>query len=421
MCFPRRVALVSLFAVMLGCGPLSAPAAPTDLSATLDTLNSVRLQWLDRSDDESEFVIERGLTASTLLQISMVAENVTAFDDYDLAPGTTYFYRVRANNSYGLSDSTQIVQITTPEVVALPKAPTGLTAANLSASSIRLAWMDNSNNELGFELQRMSELRPLALTGAIEWQRVVLTAANTTSFDDMGLELGVQYAYRVRALNSLGPSGWSNTIYASTSAEPTLPAAPTALEASSLSPTSIHLVWTDNANNETEFVIERGLRLAPPAFGLPLPVEWKQAAIIPGHYLGRTVSYDDVGLTPRTAYLYRVSARNGVGSSPWSNVAEATTQMVPRPPAAPSQLKAIVAPYSYAVGLIWRDNSNNETGFRVERAPSEDGPWVQIALTAPDVTRYGDGQFQRGVGRWYRVCATNEAGNSRYTNVVFVP
>src|SRR5207237_8401440 len=84
------------------------------------------------------------------------------------------------------------------------------------------------------------------------------------------------------------------------------------------------------------------------------------------------------------------------------------------PPAAPSALTA-AASGSSQVNLAWADNSNNETGFKLER--STDGTnFTQVALTAAGVSGYSDTGLAAATTYTYRVRATNSAGDSAYSN-----
>lgn len=65
--------------------------------------------------------------------------------------------------------------------------------------------------------------------------------------------------------------------------------------------------------------------------------------------------------------------------------------------------------------LTWRDNSNNESGFRIER--STDGSSFSLIDTVdPNRTSYIDQGLTDSVRYWYRVRAFNSAGHSGYTN-----
>jgi hypothetical protein len=76
----------------------------------------------------------------------------------------------------------------------------------------------------------------------------------------------------------------------------------------------INLAWTDNANNETGFKIERKTGAGG---------TYSQIATVGAN----VTSYNNnTGLSPSTTYYYRVRANNGSGDSAYSNEANATTQ-----------------------------------------------------------------------------------------------
>ncbi len=92
----------------------------------------------------------------------------------------------------------------------------------------------------------------------------------------------------------------------------TPPAAPTNLQATAQSTTSVALSWTDNASNETGFRLEG--RTVDGAFAELLTLGANvTTAVVPG-------------LTPSTFYLFRVRASGAGGTfSSYSNEASATT------------------------------------------------------------------------------------------------
>jgi hypothetical protein len=82
------------------------------------------------------------------------------------------------------------------------------------------------------------------------------------------------------------------------------------------------------------------------------------------------------------------------------------------PPAAPSKLSASVQ--RATVNLNWRDNSSNETGFKVERAP-KGGAWTDATTVGVNVRTATDSP---GTGNWqYRVRSYNGAGSSAASNI----
>ncbi|WP_185154117.1 alginate lyase family protein [Fulvivirga sp. M361] len=92
---------------------------------------------------------------------------------------------------------------------------------------------------------------------------------------------------------------------------PTIPSAPSGLSAMAASSTTINLTWTDNANNEDGFRIER-----------QSGGSFTEIATVGAN----VTNYSNTGLTASTTYTYRVRAYNTDGNSGFSNESSATTQ-----------------------------------------------------------------------------------------------
>jgi hypothetical protein len=68
--------------------------------------------------------------------------------------------------------------------------------------------------------------------------------------------------------------------------------------------------------------------------------------------------------------------------------------------------------------LSWHDNSNNETGFYIERAPAGSSSFVRVGTASANATSFKDA-VARG-SYLYRVQAFNGTAASAYSNSVTV-
>ncbi len=85
------------------------------------------------------------------------------------------------------------------------------------------------------------------------------------------------------------------------------------------------------------------------------------------------------------------------------------------PPAAPSNLNAN-AQSSSAISLSWQENAIDETAIVVERSQNQID-WQTIVSLAADSVSYTDSGLEAEMTYYYRVYASNLAGNSAFSNV----
>jgi len=99
------------------------------------------------------------------------------------------------------------------------------------------------------------------------------------------------------------------------------------------------------------------------------------------------------------------------GNFSWSSAA--LSQSVP---ASPTNLVAVGS--SNRVLLSWSDNSNNESGFRIERSVDDDDDWTLLSHIVPaGVNVYQNTGLSYGRIYYYRVYAFNSSGlSTHYTN-----
>jgi FtsP/CotA-like multicopper oxidase with cupredoxin domain len=179
------------------------------------------------------------------------------------------------------------------------------------------------------------------------------------------------------------------------------------------------LTWTQNSLNATGFTVQRANNVSFTTGLVTVP-------------LGKVTTYTDpIGITNQVFY-YRVFASNTVGDaatpgfptmssdSPFSNTVTVGTPPVTRPPAAPSILR-VTALTRTSVALAWRDNSNNEDGFLIQRTTlSPFGQAPRTFTVGANVTAFTDTTVAPNSLYYYRVRAFNAAGNSVLSNLVLV-
>jgi len=203
---------------------------------------------------------------------------------------------------------------------------------------------------------------------------------------------------RVMMCLRLALIGIFHFVFSIATASAAIPNPPSGLSATTLGATKIQLSWTDNSTDETSFYIER--KIGPT--GTYSSIGSVQAGI---------AAYTNTGLTQNTEYYYRVRAYNSSGYSAYTNEASAVTQ----PLGAPSNLVISSVSYTQAV-LSWTDNSDEETGFKVERRTGIDGTYTQVGTTGANVTTLTNSGLTQGTEYYYRVRSYIGTNNSEYSN-----
>ncbi len=149
-------------------------------------------------------------------------------------------------DSGGLTD-TEVRTISVIGAVTIPSKPSGQVADETSSGSALLSWVDTSNNETSFSVQRQQRVGT-AWTGTSTTHGI---AANSTSYSNSPGE-GV-WRYRVRANNSAGSSPYTSFA----NAKPLAPIVGTATQSSGV----VTFTWTDPSLFEENFNVQRQQRV----------------------------------------------------------------------------------------------------------------------------------------------------------------
>jgi titin len=372
----------------------TAPVAPVGLTATPVSATQIALAWQDAAGDETGYQLERSTDGVNWFLLASLAANVSAYVDSALAPETSYRYRVRAINGAGNSGWSNVAVATT--LADVPPAPSGLTATAGSETQIALTWSDNATNETGYSLERSAD--------GVTWVELIALPANATSHLDAGLPPASTWYYRVRALNAVGASPYSEIATATTWA-PNV--APVAADDAYTTPEDTVLVIAAPGllGNDTDANVEDTLTVvshSSPAHGT--------VSVSSNGAFSYSPAPDYHGAD---SFAYTIS--DGRGGTASATVALSVLPVADLP-AAPTGLTATAISAS-AINLAWLDEAGNETGFEVERSADGGSQWSLLAVLPANTTAFGDSGLAAGATYLYRVRATNADGPSAWSNV----
>ena len=333
----------------------TAPAAPSNLTATAQTYNKINLSWTDNSNNETAFEIWRatdslGLSITT---VATVAANKTTYTDSALNAGTRYYYRVRAIGQYGQSafdnpgPGVNYSYYETPNLGNLPDFATLTPVSTGHATSFDMAQVPHREDD--FEIK---------FDGSINIPVAGDYTFFTTSDDGSKLYIdGFDQAHQVVNNDFLqGPTERSGTV-----------------------------TLTPGFHTISVTFFERG-----------------GGQFLEARYQGPAGSGISKQLIPAS-----------VLGLPYSN---ATTLALPSAPAAPTVLVAHGTSTVSTVSLSWTDNATNEDGYQVYRSSNDNSNYLLRGTLPANAVSFADtGLFANAV-YYYKVRAVNLGGNSAYSN-----
>ena len=411
----------------------STPSAP-GLTTRADGALQIILTWTKpsgRGFDITGYDLEISEDGRDWIPLGPAWADSTTLDVGVPAPGTTRFFRIRANNTQGLGRWSGAVRGISARGGV--DAPTGLAAEaqydeQTGAISVKLTWEtpwqeDGADSITGYQVQRTDG------DATDAWRGLVNVGKSILEFEDTRVEPGGFYQYRVAARDRGGPGPWSGATHVETKALP--PDAPRltaramcrrAGEASELPCISapindpgrpqvwIELSWTEPDDNGAE-IVDYLLERSPNGRD-----EWE--------YIGAINSEDhDVGYGK--TWYYRVRAQNGEGDGAWSPVVRATTRTFV--PDLPSYLQK-GPDLENAIQLNWHapedDGGRRVTEIEIQfstQGYQDQANWRSLVYTGRGVSTHTHSNLNADTEYCYRIRARNSHGWSGWGLPVRLP
>jgi hypothetical protein len=275
------------------------------LSPGLAMPQSITLQWLDRS-------LELGYTLQKRFQGASLWEDVTpaplqnavAATVTGLAPGKAYEFRLKADAGSSSSAWSNALAIST---TTAPPSPPYLYQPQATSSTVTLNWTTAEAVDR-YVVERSA-------TGVGDWSSLSPINLVLPEFKDLNVLPQTTYYYRLKAVIGIVESAYSQ-VQAVTTPMPSPPATPAPLRVRVISGSQLQLDW-DDVGGETGYLLERRTDEAG---------SWSLRAELTAD----TVRYSDNTVSAGVQYWYRLSASNGIGTSPATPEVTATPAAVTR-------------------------------------------------------------------------------------------
>ena len=350
---------------------LTAPAAPTGVTNTAQTDNSLTFDWDDVSGATSyKYQYKKSTDTNWSADVSVTPSTVTVLS---LESGVTYDFKVKASNAGGDSAFTTPVQGTT-----LPATPTGVTNTAQTDNSLTFDW-DDVSGATGYKYQYRE-------SGNANWNAEVTIAASQVVLSS--LSQGTTHEFQVRAYNSAG-----NGAYATAVQGTTLPAAPTGVTNTAQTDNSLTFDW-DDVSGATSYKYQ---------YKKSTDTNWSaDVSVTPSTV---TVLSLESGVT----YDFKVKASNAGGDSAFTTPVQGTTL-----PATPTGVTN-TAQTDNSLTFDW-DDVSGATGYKYQYRESGNANWnAEVTIAASQVVL---SSLSQGTTHEFQVRAYNSAGNGAYATAV---
>ena len=366
-----------------------APENPTALAATNISTTTFSANWnpVPRAVGyKLDVATDINFTSFTAGLQNLDVSNVTTYAVQGLSAGTTYYYRVRSYNNSGTSQSSGTITVLTA-----PANPVAAIATLFTSSGFNANW-NAVAGAAGYKLDVATDADFTTFATGLQ----NLDVNNVNTYTITGLTGGVTYYYRLRAYNTSGISGNSNTITVAT-----LPVSPVATTATSISVSGFNANWTPSAGAA--------------GYRLDVSTNISFSSYVAGLQdldVSNVTTYTLTGLSGGTTYYYRLRGYNSSGAGSNSNVI--TTITVPsEPTAAPATL-----PTTTSITANW-SSSQGAAGYRIDVASDNTfTSLIQNDADAGNVTSFLVSSLTSNTTYYYRVRAYNASGTSINSNII---
>lgn len=174
---------------------VTAPTAPSALTASFVSVTGMRLSWGASTDARgvTGYRLYRTAPSSSATPIAVLGAGATQTDLTSLTSTTNYTFQLSAVDATGNESARATVTQRTLDGVA-PSAPSSLTASTITSTAVTLDW-PGSTDDTSVTGYRVTRTSPLPST-----QLLVVGNSLTIS----GLTEGTSYTFQVTALDAAG-------------------------------------------------------------------------------------------------------------------------------------------------------------------------------------------------------------------------
>lgn len=451
----------------------TAPAMPKSLTAQVITGQGVRLNWQDAAYNETGYEVYRAVNeAGPYSLVGTTNPNTVTYLDNTISGNTQYYYKLRAFNSYGNSDYTDAVTVTTANRVPALTAIPDVQMKNNQSATVNITALDDATDQVTLTVTGLPSfatftdngngtgvisINPNAGTLGI-FPGVTVTAkdnndaSSTVNFTIFVTDADVTYTYvNIANDNNQAPKPWNNL----NAPAPFAGLSITNLRDDNDLATGINITLTDawQGGSSTGVRFRDGKELYPEQVsrsGIYFTDAGTRRVTVTGlnnarkyNFVffnshgtsessltnftinGNTVSLNGDYNADKTVQINGVTPVNGIVTINVAKGAGAVTAVfsalviqsyVPASVTvlSPVELRAVDLKNN-SITLQWQDRADNETGYEIWRA-SAGGSYSLLTTVPANTTSYINSNLPANTTYDYTVRATYAGGTSGYSN-----
>jgi fibronectin type 3 domain-containing protein len=368
------VTTTSAESVIVSATPV--PTAPTNVSVTLNSYNSLNISW-DAVGGATRYEVSRAESSTGEFTPLYLTDHLNITDN-NLVTGKYYYYKVRAFIDgdpivYGDYSSIKSLKV-------IPKTPVISVKAN-TYTSLKISWAE-IEGATGYRIYRAT-----SKTGTYSY----IKTTTALSYTDTGRTTGKYYYYKVKAYTT-NEAGTTYSAYSAYKYAKVVPSTPTST-AVSAGYNSIKISW-NSVSGRTAYQLYRATS------------EGGTYSLIK---TTTSTSYTNTSLITGKTYYYKVRAYRLVGKTKVYGSYSAVKSVAP----VPATPKPTADNYSYTSNKISWAKISGASGYELYET-NENGDIIQkLDLTSPSALYYIHEGLTTNTPYYYKVAAYRTMGENK--------
>lgn len=362
------------------------PLGKPTLKVSKNGYTSAKLSWSQVGGAEAYQIYRKEGSNGSYVRIKTVkGEASTSYEDKNVAPAKTYYYKIRAYVK--LNSGTKYSSFASEKKASFAISATDwIKFSTKTYTSVKLEWKQVSVS--GYQIYRKMD--------SGKYTRIkTLKGKTSLTYTDQTVLPGHTYAYKIRGYKTISGKNYFSSFTSVKTAEIKMKA-PQFSSASVSGVNKAKLTWKRDSKATGYYIYRSTTEKGG----------YKKVKTINSN---KTLNWTDSSISPGTSYYYKirsyVKSENGKGNSGYSKILMVNTS-IDKP------LVSSVSSSATGIKLKWK-KSENATGYQIYRSSSYSGKYTSVKkVTKNTSVTFTDKNVTFGKTYYYKVRAYKTIGTS---------